>query len=176
MAEDTAAPYSDAVLLAVVRSAHGLKGEVRVKIFTEKPEALTSYGALTSGDGRQFEVSSIRAVKGDEAVAQLKGIAERGAAESLSGQNLYVPRGALPDPEEEEFYHADLIGLRAEDEHGKLLGKIIAVQNFGAGDLIEIADAKGSSHFFPFTREIVPVVDLQAKRVVVAPAPDPDEE
>ncbi len=174
MAEDAAAPFDDAVLLALVLSAHGLKGEVKLKIFTENPEALKSYGALTAGDGRQFEVSSLRAVKGDEALAQLKGFSERNAAESLNGQYLYVPRSALPEPDEEEFYQADLIGLRAEDECGKVLGKIIAIQNFGAGDLIEIADEKGTSQFVPFTRETVPVIDLDAGRVVVGAAVDED--
>lgn len=174
MAEDTAAPFDDAVLLALVLTAHGLKGEVKLKIFTEKPEAFTSYGALTSGDGRQLEISSLRTGKPGEALVQLKGISDRNAAESLSGQYLYVPRSALPDPDEEEYYHADLIGLRAEDESGKLLGTIKAIQNFGAGDLIEIADEKGTTQFVAFTRETVPVVDLKAKRVVVGAAEQED--
>ena len=174
MAEDAAAPFDDAVLLALVLGAHGLKGEVKMKIFAENPEALKSYGALTSGDGRQFEVSSLRAVKGDEALVQLKGFLDRNAAESLNGQHLYVPRSALPDPDEEEFYHADLIGLRAEDESGKVLGKIIGIQNFGAGDLIEIADEKGTTRFVAFTRETIPVVDLDAGRVVVGAAGEED--
>ena len=174
MAEDAAAPFDDAVLLALVLGAHGLKGEVKMKIFAENPEALKSYGALTSGDGRQFEVSSLRAVKGEEALVQLKGFLDRNAAESLNGQHLYVPRSALPDPDEEEFYHADLIGLRAEDESGKVLGKIIGIQNFGAGDLIEIADEKGTTRFVAFTRETIPLVDLDAGRVVVGAAREED--
>jgi 16S rRNA processing protein RimM len=174
MAEDPAAPFDDAVLLALVLSAHGLKGEVKLKIFTETPEAIKSYGALISGDGRQIEVSSLRAVKGGEALAQLKGFCDRSAAESLDGQYLYVPRSALPDPGEEEFYHADLIGLRAEDESGKVLGKIVGVQNFGAGDLIEIADEKGATRFVAFTPETVPLIDLESQRVVVGAAGDED--
>ncbi len=168
MADNAAAPFDDAVLLAVVLSAHGLKGEVKLKLFTEDPDALQSYGALTSGDGRQLELNSVRANKGDEVVAQLKGFSDRDAAESLKGQRLYVPRRALPPPREDEFYHADLIGLRAEDENGKVLGSIIAVHNFGAGDVIEISDGEGALQFLPFTRDAVPLVDLDAKRVVIA--------
>jgi 16S rRNA processing protein RimM len=174
MADNTAAPFDDAVLLAVVLAAHGLKGEVKVKVFTEKPEALQSYSAITSDDGRQFELSCLRAIKGGELIAQLKGISDRDAAESLKGQSLYVPRSTLPPTEEEEFYHADLIGLRAEDVNGKLLGAVIAVQNFGAGDVIEISDEKGASQFVSFTHDAVPVVDLKGKRVVIAVEEDED--
>ncbi len=170
MADNAAAPFDDAVLLAVVLSAHGLKGEVKLKLFTENPDALQSYGVLTSGDGRQLELNSLRAIKTDEAVAQLNGISERDAADSLKGQRLYVPRSALPPPSEDEFYHADLIGLSAEDENGKPLGTIIAIHNFGAGDVMEISNEKGASQILPFTRDAVPLVDLNAKRVVVAAA------
>jgi len=174
MADTPAAPFDDAVLLAVVLSAHGLKGEVTLKVFTEKPEALQFYGEITSGDGRQFELSSLHAIKGDELVAQLKGVSDRDAAESLKGQPLYVPRSALPPPEEEEFYHADLIGLRAEDVNGKPLGAVMAIQNFGAGDVIKISDEKGASQFVSFTRDAVPIVDLNGKRIVVATVEDED--
>jgi 16S rRNA processing protein RimM len=168
MADKPAAPYPNAVLLARVQSAHGLKGEVKVKIFTAEPEALRSYGRLNAGDGRELEISSLRAGKSGEALVQFKGFSGRDAADSLKGQNLFVPRSALPDTESEEFYHADLIGLRAEDESGNVLGNIVAVQNFGAGDVIEIVDDNDASHYVAFTREMVPVVDLKAKRVVVA--------
>ena len=170
MADKPAAPYSDAVLLARVVSAHGLKGEVKLKIFTEEPEALQSYGRLNAGDGRELEISSLRAGKSGEALVQFKGFSDRSAAESLKGEDLYVPRSALPDTDTEEYYHADLIGLRAEDENGNLLGDIVAVQNFGAGDVIEIARENAESLFVAFTREMVPIVDLDAKRVVISAA------
>lgn len=170
MADKPAAPFSNAVLLARVLSAHGLKGEAKVKIFTEEPGALKSYGHFTAGDGRQLEVASIRAGKSGEALVQFKGFSDRAAAESLKGQDLYVPRSALPDPESDEYYHADLIGLRAQDESGKVLGEIVAVQNFGAGDVIEILRENGDSLLVAFTREMVPIVDLEAKRLVVAAA------
>lgn len=176
MAENSAAPFDDAVLLAAVLTAHGLKGEVKLKIFTEDPKALRSYGAVTSTDGRQFEISSLRGVKNDEAVAQFKGISDRDAAQSLRGQRLYVPRAALPNLSEEEFYHADLIGMRAEDERGKPLGTVIALHNFGAGDVIELKDSSGSAQFVPFTRASVPIVDLTAKRIVVAVQEEQEEE
>ena len=105
---------NERVLLGAVIAAHGIKGEVKVKTFTEAPENLDAYGALTTDDGRRLEVASLRPTKGDEAVARFKGIADRNAAESLKGQALYVPRDALPEPEPGEFYLADLIGLKAE--------------------------------------------------------------
>lgn len=168
MADDTTAPFGDAVLLAVVLSAHGLKGEVKLKTFTDEPEAVKRYGALTCGDGRSLEIAALRSIKADEALAIFKGIADRNGAESLKGQRLYVPRSALPAPEDDEFYHADLIGMAVHDESGKTLGTIAAVHNFGAGDVIEIAGETGASRFVSFTREAVPVVDLSARRVVVA--------
>jgi 16S rRNA processing protein RimM len=168
MADNTAAPFDDAVLLAVVLAAHGLKGEVKLKLFSENPDALSSYGVLTAGDGRQVALISSRSVKGDEMVAQLKGFSSRDAAESLKGQRLYVPRSALPPPDEDEFYHADLIGLRAEDESGNRLGAIAAIHNFGAGDVIEIIGDNNASHFVSFTRNAVPTVDIAGKRIVVA--------
>jgi 16S rRNA processing protein RimM len=168
MADDTAAPFDDAVLLAAVLSAHGLKGEVKLKLFTENAEALRSYGVLTTNDGREIELTSSRAAKGDEIVAQFKGFSDRDGAESLKGQRLFVPRSVLPPPEEEEFYHADLIGLRAKRENGSLLGSVVAIHNFGAGDVIEIVDQNSISHFISFTREAVPLVDLEQKRIIVA--------
>jgi len=171
MAKGSRAPFDDAVLLAVVLSAHGLKGEVRLKCFTEEPEALTRYGAVTLGDGRALEIASLRPAKKDEALATFKGIAGRDAAESLKGERLYVAREALPEAGEDEFYHADLIGMRADDEKGASLGTVAAVHNFGAGDVIEIA-GDGGSQFVSFTRENVPLVDLKAKRIVIAATPE----
>ncbi len=167
MAGNAAAPFADAVLVAAVTAAHGLKGEVKLKTFTEDPASIGSYGEVTTGDGRTFALADVRPVKSDEAVARLKGIADRNAAESLKGQRLYIPRRALPEPSEEEFYHADLVGLRADDEAGVVLGHVRGVHNFGAGDVIEIEDAKGATFFVAFSRAAVPVVDLAGKRIVV---------
>jgi len=156
------------VLLGAVIGAQGLKGEVRVKTFTETPEKLGAYGPLHTRDGRRFAVVGVRAVK-DAAIAQFEGIGSRSAAESLKGTELYVLRERLPQARAQQFYHADLIGLRAEDTVGRGIGKVIAIHNFGAGDVIEIArdDGEGAV-LMPFTREIVPTIDLENHRIVIA--------
>ena len=167
MAGGKHAPADGDVLLGVVLSAHGLKGEVKVKTFTGDPASLGAYGPLAAGDGRYFEISALRATKSDEALVQFKGIADRNGAESLKGQRLYVPRAALPEPEENEFYLADLIGLGVVDTNGTALGTVKGVHNFGAGDVVEIEGADGMTEFIPFSEEAVPVVDLKNRRIVV---------
>ena len=154
------------VLLGVVLSAHGLKGEVKVKTFTGTPDALGAYGPVVTQDGRQLHVAHLRPTKADEAVVQFKGVSGRDGAESLKGQRLSVSRSALPEPEEDEFYLADLIGLSVEDKAGKPLGTVKGVHNFGAGDVLEI---DGAVEYLPFTEETVPVVDLKNRRIVVVP-------
>jgi 16S rRNA processing protein RimM len=158
---------AERVLLGAVTAAHGIRGEVKVKTFTETPDNLAAYGALTTEDGRRLDVTSLRPTKGDEAVAQFKGIADRNAAESLKGQGLYVAREALPEPEPGEFYLTDLIGLAAEDESGTVLGRVAAVHNFGAGDVLEVKRDNGASEYVPFTDDAVPAVDIAGGRVVI---------
>src|SRR5580765_5623779 len=126
------------VLLAAVIGAQGLKGEVKVKTFTEHPETLARYRGLHTMDGRRFTVTAARATKPNEAVLALAEVTDRTHAESLKGTELYVPRAALPATDNEEFYHADLIGLRAEDGEDRLLGLVKAIHNYGASDVIEI--------------------------------------
>ena len=166
---DEIAPHEGDVLLGVVLGAHGLKGEVKVKTFTDSPSSVGAYGPVTAGDGRQFLIAAARVSKPGEAIVTLKGIADRNAAESLKGQRLYIPRAALPEPEDEEFYHVDLIGLAVEDETGKALGRVRGIHNFGAGDVVEIEAPSGDISFIPFTREAVPTVDIPRRRLVVAP-------
>jgi 16S rRNA processing protein RimM len=156
------------ILLGVVTGAHGLTGEVKVKTFTDTPDTLGAYGALHARDGRRFTVAASRVIKPDVAVVRFREIAGRHDAEALHGTELFVARAALPPAGEEEFYHADLIGLAAADGEGRVLGTVKAVHNFGAGDVIEIARADGSELFLPFTREIVPAIDLEHGRMVVA--------
>jgi 16S rRNA processing protein RimM len=163
------------ILLGVIIGAQGLKGEVKVKTFTHNPEHLGAYGALHAKDGRTFHVRAARISKGDIAVASLEGVADRGAAEALKGTELFVDRDALPPPDEEEYYHADLIGLAAYDSEDRLLGTVAGMHNFGAGDVIEIARSDGSDILLPFTREIVPVVDIKEKRIVVVAPQEIDE-
>jgi 16S rRNA processing protein RimM len=164
------------ILLGVVIGAVGLKGEVKVKTFTESPQAIARYGDLHLKDGRTFAVASARGGKGGEAVVALKGVADRAGAEALKGSELFVPRGALPAVDEEEYYHADLIGLRAEDSEDRLIGTVKAIHNYGASDVLEIARADGGDLLLAFTRETVPVVDVKNGRMVVAVPRDDEAE
>ncbi len=156
------------VLLGVVIGAQGLKGAVKVKTFTEVPEKFGAYGPVHTRDGRVFNVATLRDSKG-YAIVRFEEVTTRSAAESLKGVELHVPRDRLPKPEEQEFYHSDLIGLRAEDTDGRVIGKVIAIYNFGAGDVIEIGRDDGAGTvLMPFTREVVPSIDLEDGRMVIA--------
>ena len=155
--------------------ASGLKGEVRAKIFTATPDALPRYGALHTRDGRKFVITAFRSAKQGEAVIAFEGVRDRNAAEALKGTELFVDRAALPETEAEEFYHADLIGLEARDHEGRMLGKIVALHNFGASDVIELARADGDSVHLAFTRETVPVINIADGFIIVA-VPEDDED
>lgn len=159
---------SSDILLAVVVAPHGLKGEVRVRLFTSGAEKLGSYGALHTGDGRVLNVATARDVKAGESIVAFKGIADRDAAEAFKGAELFVSRGALPALDKTEFYHADLVGLSAYDAEDRLLGSVAAIHNYGASDVIEIARNDGDSVLLAFTRENVPVIDVKGRRIVVA--------
>jgi 16S rRNA processing protein RimM len=156
------------VLLAVVIGAQGLKGEVRVKAFTQTPDAIAHYRSLHDRHGRRFTVTGARATRAGEAVLSIAELADRSAAESLRGVELYVERAALLPTAKDEYYHADLIGLRAEDREGRALGTVQAIHNYGAGDVIEIARADGDSVLLPFTRETVPMIEIDKSRIIVA--------
>jgi 16S rRNA processing protein RimM len=156
------------VLLGVIIAAQGLKGGVRVKTFTQTPQKLGAYGPLRDKDGRMFHVASVREAKPNEAVAQFREIADRTAAEALKGVELFVSREQLPQAEADEFYHADLVGLAAEDTEGRAIGTVRAIHNFGAGDVIEIVRADGDEVFLPFTREVAQEIDLPGNRIVIA--------
>jgi 16S rRNA processing protein RimM len=156
------------ILLGVVIGAQGLKGDVKVKTFTETPENLGAYGPLHTRDGRKLTIAELRDANGF-AIVRFEGIENRNAAEALKGVELCISRATLPGTQEQEFYHADLLGLRAEDELGRSIGKVIAIHNFGAGDVIEIArDDDNGTVLMPFTREIVPTIDIAEGRVVIA--------
>jgi 16S rRNA processing protein RimM len=160
---------SPRILVGVIGAPHGVRGEMRIKPFTEEPLALKKYGPLESEDGRRtFTVASAR-MQGDMIVAKLDGVTDRDQAASLTNLRLYVPRERLPAPKDGEFYHADLIGLRAEDESGAAIGTVRGVENFGAGDLLEIAREGGDTVHVPFTDEFVPDVDIAAGKVIVSP-------
>ena len=155
------------VCVARIGAAHGVRGAVKLWTFTEDPLAVQSYGPLMTKDGaRQFEIANLRAAK-DHLVATFRGIASRNDAETLNGIELYVPREKLPDTDDGEYYHADLIGLAAVNAADEPLGRVIAIHNFGAGDIIEIAPPKGPTLLLPFSNAVVPTVDIAGGRVVI---------
>jgi 16S rRNA processing protein RimM len=161
---------ADRVCVARIGAAHGVRGEVKLWPFTEDPRSVTDYGPLESEDGaRTFDVEIVRAAH-DHLVARIGGVADRDAAQALTGTELYVPRDRLPPIDEDAtYYHHDLIGLAAQTKDGAALGTVLALHNFGAGDVIEIGLSGGATVMLPFTDEVVPEVDLEAKRVVVVP-------
>jgi len=158
------------VCIAQIGAAHGVRGEVRLKAFTQDPLSVARYGALETEDGRRhFEIEAVRPGK-DMLVARLKGVTDRDAAERLKNMRLYVARERLPQPADDEFYHADLVGLAAVTPDGEAIGSVKAVHNFGAGDLLEIEPAAGgATMMLPFTATAVPLVDIAGGRIVVEP-------
>jgi 16S rRNA processing protein RimM len=168
------------VQMAVIGAAHGIKGELRVKTFTGDPLALGDYGLLQAKDGHCFEIEAIRPA-GDVVVVRFKGVGDRTAAERLTGTELFVDRSMLPPEEEDEFYHADLVGLAIRDENGAEAGRVTAVQNFGGGDLLEITFRGRKGLLIPFSRAAVPevgVVDgfIRIDTVAAGLAEDEDED
>jgi 16S rRNA processing protein RimM len=155
------------ILLGRVAGAHGIRGEVLIRTFTERPEDIAAYGPLDDGAARTLRIEAAR-VTPKGVVARIAGVADRAAAEALKGTQLYVDRDRLPAPGEGTFYHADLIGLAAVDPEGRPLGEIVGVHNYGAGDLLELRLAgSGKTELVPFTEAVVPEIDLAARRVVV---------
>jgi 16S rRNA processing protein RimM len=158
------------ICVAQIGAAHGIHGEVKLKPFTGDPMAVARYGALESEDGkRAFEIETIRPGKGF-LVVRFKGVADRTAAERLCNLSLYVPRARLPASEADEFYHADLIGLAAVTADGTEIGTVVAIHDFGAGDLLELrAQGRRDTVMLPFTTATVPVVDIAGGRIVIDP-------
>ena len=155
------------VCIARIGAAHGVRGAVNLWTFTEDPFAVLDYGPLSTKDGaHRFEVSNARAAK-DHLVATLQGVTTRNEAEKLNGIELYVPREKLPPAEDGEYYHVDLIDLAAVAPDGAPIGRVVAIHNFGAGDVIEIAPPKGATLLLPFTDAVVPTVDIAGGRVVI---------
>ncbi|MCX7321810.1 MAG: ribosome maturation factor RimM [Hyphomicrobiales bacterium] len=155
------------ICVARIGAPHGVRGQVRLWTFTEDPYAVLDYGPLATKDGkRTIEIDNVREAKG-HLVATLKGVADRDAAARLNGIELYVARDALPDTEDGEYYHADLIGLAAVNTAGETIGRVLAMHDFGAGDIIEIAPPSGPTLLLPFTDAVVPTVDIAAGKVVV---------
>ena len=162
---------TDRICVAQIGAAHGIRGEVRLRSFTENPAAIADYGPLESEDGaRHFTIETLRPAK-DHFVVRLAGVGDRNAAEKLVNLRLYVSRDRLPPIEEEDtYYHTDLIGLAAVSEDGSALGTVTAVHNFGAGDLVEIKPHGGGEPLMvPFNETTVPEIDMKARRMIVRP-------
>ena len=160
------------ICLGQIGAPHGVHGEVRLRSFTAEPAAVAAYGPLESDDGRIFTIETLRPAK-DFFVVKLAGVTDRDAAERLTNTKLYVPRERLPEPQApDEYYHADLIGLHVVDRTGRLCGTVVAIHNFGAGDVIEIRPETGDkTEMLPFDAATVPEVNISAGRIVVSPSP-----
>ncbi len=158
------------ILMGVFGAPHGLKGEIRIKTFTGDPLSIGRYGPLLTKDGKSFKLTSVRPAN-EVVIARIKGVADRNAAQALTNIELYVRRAMLGDiKDEDEFFHADLIGLSVENPGGEALGTVVSIPNFGAGDMVEIRPPTGGITFvIPFTKKAVPVIDVAAKRIVVDP-------
>jgi 16S rRNA processing protein RimM len=169
-------PAPDLICVGAIAGAFGISGEVRIKSFCSEPTDIASYGPLLSDDGgREFHITLTRPVAGGLG-ARIIGVSTKEQADALRGISLHVARDRLPNLPDDEFYHADLIGLSAFDPGGELIGKVTAVYNHGAGDILEISSARHKSALLlPFTTAIVPNVDLALGRVVVNLPDDSDE-
>ena len=168
---------TNTILLGQIGAAHAINGEVRIATHTQDPLAIGTYGPLdTDRPGLTITITKLRLQK-NVVVAHIKGISDRTAAEKLNGVNLYLDRSKLPEPEDEDdFYHADLLGLEARLESGVVLGQVSAIPNFGAGDLIEIRDPQsGDTYLYPFTKAVVPHVRIADGFLTIVVPLDVDE-
>lgn len=162
-------PRSQRICVAQIGAPHGVRGEVKLWPYTADPQSVQDYGPLETEDGAtRFEIEALRTAK-DHLVVRLKGVNDRNAAERLTNTKLFVSRERLPATDaDDEFYHADLVGLAVVDAEGNALGSIAAIHNFGAGDLVEVKPAQGNTTvLIPFTDAAVPVVDIAGRRIVV---------
>lgn len=158
------------ICVAAFTSAHGVSGAVRLKSYTENPDDVANFKTLYSEDGnRIYKLSVVSRTGKGELIVKVDGVQGRDEAELLKGERLFVARAELPEAGDEEFYHADLIGLTVKTVSGKTLGTVRAVFDFGAGDMLEILPKEGAIIMVPFTKAIVPIVDIAKGRVVVDP-------
>ncbi len=159
------------VLLGVFGAAQGVRGEVRIKSYTADPKAIGAYGALTDKAGaRAFAFESLRPLKDDMVVARVRGVSTREAAQALTGVEIFARRDQLPPADADEFYYDDLVGLAAVTREGAALGRVVAVSNFGAGDILEVApEGGGETLLLPFTRAVAVEIDFAGGRIVIEP-------
>lgn len=164
------------ICVAQIGAAQGLKGEVRLRSFTEDPQAFAQYGPLETDRGRRLEIESLRPAK-QGFVVRFRGVADRDAAEKLRNVNLFVDRAHLPAADDDSFYHADLIGLVAVTTAGDLVGDVIGVHNFGAGDIVELRlAASGETLLLPFDERTIPAIEVANGRIIVDPPADAPED
>ena len=158
------------VCLGAIAGAYGVRGEVRLKSFCADPASIGDYGPLTTEDGTaSFEISNVKPIKAGFS-ARLAGIRSKEAADALRGTRLYAPREVLPALPDDEFYHADLINLAVLDTGGKTIGRVKAILNHGADDLLEVPLGRGKgTALIPFTKEVVPTVDIASQRIIIDP-------
>lgn len=163
-------PRKDAsrVCLGCVTGVHGVRGLLTVHPFTGVAEDVAAYGPVQTGSGRTLRLK-IKGVKKSLLIVEAEGISDRNAAEALKGENIFAPRDALPAPDEDEWYYTDLVGLEARLAGSEVFGTVVAVENFGAGYLVEIQPAQGPTVYLPFTAAAVPEIDIAARRMTVNP-------
>lgn len=165
------------VLLGEISRAHGVKGEVIIRSFCEPAEDIASFGPLLDKSGTRTFTVKLRGATAKGLIAIVNGVADRNTAEALRGTGLYVERDKLPEPDDGEFYHEDLVGLAVIDRDGKPLGTVVAVQNFGAGDLLEVRpEGAQKTEFYPFDGQFVPEVDLDTGMITVSIDPSEDDD
>jgi 16S rRNA processing protein RimM len=165
-------PASDRLIpLGIFGAPHGVRGELRVKSYTQEPKAIGAYGDLRDKAGaRTFRFAALRLIKDDMLVARLDGVDSREKAERLNGVELFARRVQLPPPSDDEFYHDDLVGLEAVTREGEALGRVVALRNFGAGDILEIASTAASETLLlPFTKAVAIAIDFDKGRIFIVP-------
>ena len=166
------------IRIGIFGTPHGVRGELRVKSYAQDPKAIGAYGSLTDRTGKSvFKLTATRFVRDDMLVVRLAGVDNRDDAEKLAGVELFVTRDQLPPPSDDEFYHDDLVGLEALTRQGDKLGRVVALRNFGAGDILEIAPPSGGETLMlPFTKAVAVEVDLAKGRIVIVPPHEIDGE
>jgi 16S rRNA processing protein RimM len=163
--------------LGVFGAPQGVRGDVRVKSYTVVPTAIADYGPLTDGRGaRVFRLVSVRTLKDDLLIARVAGVTTRDAAAALNGIGLFVRREQLPPPDADEFYYDDLVGLEAVTREGEKLGRVVALSNYGAGDILEIARDDAEPMLLPFTKVVAVEIDFSRRRIVIAPPREVEHE
>ena len=166
------------IAVGVFGAPHGVRGELRAKAYTADPKSLAAYGDLHDASGnRRFKILALRPLKDEMVVLRVDGVADRDAAAKLTGVELFAQRENMPKPDEEEYYHVDLVGLRAVTQEGEELGRIVALNNYGAGDVLEIAPAGGGEALLlPFTKAVAPEIDMAGGRIIIVPPGEVDGE